>query len=355
MIQRGLTNASHFSDNLWSISSTAKKGIERKIFQSVLRELGLPCNEKDSFVAQQFVLLGFEWDVVAFTVSIPEAKRVEIVNELIALLESELIELKALEKIVGKLTWASQIIQTANCYASILWKLGTKYNKITAGATHFNKVHYRIYFKNEPALKEALSWFKKTLSVWSGTSYLRHFDWLIPQLDKVLGCASDASKIGGSYTTPSSYGYFVWCPCCVEKAGDDMTLLEIGSTLVGFGTAIASQLATQRILWLTDNFGSSCDYKKGFASDCPVRSQIVAEMHSIAVQQGVDLILEWVPRECLKRTDILTRGSEDKFLAMPGESRVHLAPHSCESVFVFDHNERPVKMGFAHFHPERSC
>jgi hypothetical protein len=116
----------------------------------VLNALGLPCNEKDSIVAQQFILLGFHWDVVAFTVSIPEAKRVVIVNELITNLEAGYIELKALEKIVGKLAWASQIIQAANCYTSILWKHGAKYKRIVATSSHFDKIHYRVHFAKEP-------------------------------------------------------------------------------------------------------------------------------------------------------------------------------------------------------------
>ena len=93
-----------------------------------------------------------------------------------------------------------------------------------------------------------------------------------------------------------------------------------------------------------------CDYKNGYAKRCEIRSQIVAELHAIAIQRGIELLIEWVPREFIKRTDILTRGDDAEFLSMSGETRKYAQPYSGEALFVFDASIKPVKMGFSHFH-----
>jgi hypothetical protein len=349
--------AYHFSDNFYGISIVDKKDPgkqrrDRAKFRGVFEELGLPLNAKDSIMGTRFKLLGFDWDVEAFSVSVPRVKRIEIVDELINLLGRGHIEWKCLERMTGVLVWVSQIIKSANCFASILWKVLYRYKKINEKRSWKERTYFKVMYEKEPLLREALVWFKKTLMVWSGTSYLRHFDWLVPQLGGVLGCASDASKIGGSFTTPTHYGWWVWCPCCVEKAKGDMTLLELGAILIGFSTSIGAQLATQRVIWLTDNLAGSWDYSNGYAKNCPVRSQIVAELHAVAIKSNIDLLIEWVPREYLKRTDILTRGGDTEFLAMKGEKRSYAAPYSGESVFVFDHQAEKQMVGFSHFHPE---
>jgi hypothetical protein len=344
----------HYSDNFFAVSTVANMDRERDSFRRVFADLNLPLNDKDSKMGKEFNLIGFDWDIKGFTVSIPKLKREGIVEELITILRKESIDFKRLSQITGKLVWAAQIIRSANCFVSMLWKAGTKYERITAGREWSERNYHKIKFDNEPHVRDALMWFKKTLMVWSGTSYLRHFDWLIPQRDDVLGCASDASKVGGSFTTPTSYSYWVWCDCCVKRAEGDMTLLEIASTLIGFSSAIASQMATRRVLWVTDNKGSSDDYKKGYAKECEVTSQIVAELHAVAIQRGIDLLVEWVPREFIKRTDILTRGSDKAFLAMEGEKRRYIQPYSGESLFVFDVSKKPVTIGFCKFHPEIS-
>jgi hypothetical protein len=236
------------------------------------------------------------------------------------------------------------------CFASILWKDLYRYIKLNEKRSWRVKTFCKIEYVKEPLLHEALTWFKKTLMVWSGTSFLRHFDSLIPQLGGVLGCASDASKIGGSFTTPTHYGFWVWCPCCVEKSRYDMTILELGAILIGFSTSIGAKLATQRVIWLTDNKAGTFDYSNGYAKGCPLRSQIVAELHAVAIESNIDLLIEWVPRAYLKRTNILTRGSDVEFLGMQDEKRVFSAPYSGESVFVFDHRSKIPMIGFSHYH-----
>ena len=173
-----------------------------------------------------------------------------------------------------------------------------------------------------------------------------------------MGCASDASKIGGAFTTPKHYGFYTWCECCVEKVKHDMTTLELGAILIGLFTIIAGTLTTRRVLWITDNEASAHDYAKGYSSDCPVRSAIVKEIHHIVIQHNIDFKLQWITRKSIKSADILTRGSDFEFLAKKGEKRSYRHPYSGQSVLLLSgpkkEKNKPAKMAFAHFHPEIS-
>jgi hypothetical protein len=224
-------DASHYSDNFWATTSPERAIIDRARFQELFDSLGLPRGEKDSICGKQFKLIGFDWDIDAFTVSVPETKKEEILNKIIKFLDQGFIELKQLEKLRGQFVFISKIIQSASCYSSICWKTEGKYNAITKGFSATSKIHHKIAFKSEELLLESFEFFKRTLLTWSGTSFLRHLEW--EEAKYVLGCSSDASKIGGSFTTPTHYGYYTWCKCCVDKNKHDMTTLELGAILIG--------------------------------------------------------------------------------------------------------------------------
>jgi hypothetical protein len=68
---------------------------------------------------------------------------------------------------------------------------------------------------------------------------------------EVLGCRSDASHIGGSSLTPTTYSYHVWCPCCIEKLNQDMTPLELGSTLIEFTSFVLDTFKQNQVCAIT--------------------------------------------------------------------------------------------------------
>jgi len=311
-----LTEASHYSDNFFAVTTREWAYIDRPLFQGLFKQLGLPLNPKDSICGKQFKLIGYDWDINAFTVSIPETKRKEITDKLIKFINQGSIELIELGNIKGQLTWVSAIIQSATCYSSLCWKAEAKHNAITKNKSHIGRTHHKIQLSTEPLLLLSFIWFKNILLAWAGTSYLRHLNWEYAQ-DDVLGCSSDASKIGGAFTTPTRYGWYIWCPCCIKQIKDDMTAFELAAILIGLYTVIAGTLTTRRILWITDNDASATDYAKGYSSHCPVRSSIIKEIHRIAIIHSLDLKLQWISRKSLKCADILTRGSGIEFLNMP--------------------------------------
>jgi hypothetical protein len=105
----------------------------------------LPRGEKDSICGKQFKLIGFDWDIDAFTVSVPETKKEEILNKIIKFLDQGFIELKQLEKLRGQFVFISQIIQSASCYSSICWKTEGKYNAITKGFSNHSNSSSELY------------------------------------------------------------------------------------------------------------------------------------------------------------------------------------------------------------------
>jgi hypothetical protein len=341
--KHGIIAAMHYSDNFFNLTNALRGKADLKTILKVFAELGLPLNENDSVLGQQFKLLGFWVDLKAYTISIPRGKRLDIVKEIDEFVGEEYITLKDLRHIVGVLVHYSQVIESANCYNSILWNVSAAYGK----KAHRNT---RIKWDKHEMLRECLVWFRETLLIWSGVALQQELAW---ETQYSLGCSSDASHIGGSCLTPTTYSYHVWCPCCIKQWNRDMTPLELGSTLIGFGTMIGRELISKRALWVSDNFAGCVNYNKGYSKGNKFTSSIIMELHQVAIQNQVELCLHWTSRKNIPFADMLTRGSDVDFRRLDKNQREYIEPQGCRSfVPLSPTGTRPMVFGFKEFHPD---
>jgi hypothetical protein len=340
---QGIIASYHYSDNFFNITNAERGQSDLKKIRDVFKQLGLPLNDKDSVLGQQFKLLGFFVDLAAFTISIPREKRLEIVQTIDKYLLLPYISVKDLRHITGVLVHYSQIVESANCYNAILWKVNGRYAK------GFSK-SAKILFEKHFMLQESLIWFRDTFLIWSGVSIQQQLDW---EYQKALGCSSDASHIGGSFLTPSTYSFFVWCPCCIKTWNKDMTTLELGTTCIGLGTSIGRELIGKRALWVSDNAAGCYDYNKGYSRKNERTSRIIMEMRQIAIQNQVEFFLHWIPRKSIKLADSLTRGSDTEFKVLDNNQRRYIEPHSCRNlVALTPTGTKPMVFGFAENHKD---
>jgi hypothetical protein len=343
--QHGILASMHYSDNFFNLTNAKSGQEDLKTILKVFSNLGLPLNAHDSVLGQSFKLLGFWVDLRAYTISIPREKRLEIVKKLDQYVGEEFIVLKDLKHIVGVLVHYSQVVESANCYNAILWSIAAGYGK----KAHRNT---RIRWDRHEMMRDSLVWFRDTFLVWSGVAIQQELAW---ESQYSLGCSSDASHIGGSSLTPTTYSFHVWCPCCIKQWNKDMTPLELGSTLLGFGTRLGGELIGKRALWVSDNVAGCISYNKGYSKRNKFTSKIIMELHQVSIQNQVELYLQWTPRRLIPYADILTRGSDVEFLRKDKGKRSYVEPHGCRSfVPLSPTGTKPMVFGFAEFHPGHS-
>ena len=335
----------HYVDNFFVLTTRKRFKVERAILQSVMKAIGWPLNPNDSVSGTSIEALGFDIDTKGRTVSVPFEKKKKII-ESIQLAFEKGISLGNLDSIKGKLVNVCQVIKLGMCYA---WKLWTRINELMKRKS---KKHH-IVVQREPIIYHALKWFRDVLGTWCGINYYDEYLW---RLNSSVGCASDSSPIGASWVSPTHYSYWIWCPCCWSKYEDEIGLFEMLATLMGLSTSIGQELTKFLILWLTDSAESTRAFNNGYGN-LPVKTEAIAEMRMVAIQFQFEMRLAWTGRQHLAATDLLTRGSNRKFLESR-DKRVFRRPRSGKTLRVLQEGDSdhdvPYMVGLQEFHSENS-
>ena len=181
----------------------------------LVQELGLPLSSTPGHVvppSQQFLGLGWAFDLATNTVAVPEDKLVEL-QEILGSWEHRCnASLKDLQRLLGKLHFVSQVVRPGRLHVSRM--LDTLRRAEHTGKPTSLDVEFKL----------DIAWWTENLRHWSGTSTLRFAD----HQNKV---ATDASTDGALYGGPGLGGYnFItneWFKCGVPPEMQDWTICDL--------------------------------------------------------------------------------------------------------------------------------
>jgi hypothetical protein len=183
-----------------------------------------------------------------------------------AVLREDKVTLKDLRTIVGKLIWASSVASLGLVYASKALRQikGMKEERasliVDLSLPRFKKT------------RDTLVWFAELLVQWCGIAVYTETAW--QYASTVHGCSSDSSPIGGAFTTPDSYSFWVWCTCgCADTT--NIMRLELASILIGLSTRMAPLFSGRLVSWLCDSLSGVSCFNKGYAQDEMSRTQVL--------------------------------------------------------------------------------
>jgi hypothetical protein len=203
---------------------------------------------------------------------------------------------------------------------------------------------------NQKRARWALNWFAELYVQWCGISVYRDWRWL--SASEFFGCSSDASPIGGGFTTKDEYALWKWCTCGCAST-DNIMRLELATMLIGLVTRMAVKFSGLLVIWTTDTGSGVSAFNKGYADD-DISSDIIAEARQILISSQTDNFrLVHVPRKRVVNADLLTRGDDAEFLAREGNStRRRITPYTTRTVKRLEKGtkESPAVYGFSSHH-----
>jgi hypothetical protein len=217
----GIKKPTHYVDN-WNLLSTASDALFENIaFKSCCERIGLPMNPKDEYVGQTPLTLGFRVNGAAGTISIPTETRLGLAKDIRAYLDQGRLTFGELRSIIGKCVWACAVAPLGFVYAhrALL--------QVEAMKNEKRSFEVNLSSKRFSSTRDVLTWFAELFIQWCGVAVYRETVW--EKADTYFGCSGDASPIGGGFTTPDNYSFWIWCSCgCAD------TKNKIGTRSVAF-------------------------------------------------------------------------------------------------------------------------
>jgi hypothetical protein len=345
-VKYGIQNPLHYVDNFINPTDDCLSEKDNVSFKACCAKIGLPLNDDDEYVGSTPIILGFQVNGAAGTISIPTETRLALAGNLDTVLKNNTVSLGELRTLVGKLIWTSAIATLGYIYAH------KALQQMDAMKNESRKFVVDLSLPRFKETRKTLTWFAELLIQWCGIAVYRETRWEFAT--SFYGCSGDSSPIGGAFTTPFTYSFWLWCDCGCAKTTNIMRL-ELASILIGLSTGMAPLFSGRLVAWMCDCGSAVSAFNKGYADD-DMSSAIVAEARQILISaQTDDFRLMWTGRKNISFADSLTRGSVTAFLKkseMDGADRTFCSPNSSRTVKLLPRlsNSDPYVYGFSSHH-----
>jgi hypothetical protein len=315
----GIENPTHYVDN-WIILSDDESATKDQIaFKACCERIGLPLNEKDHYIGKSPLALGFQINGIAGTISIPTETRLGLAQTIHEILSKGSLSYGELRSIIGKCIWTCAVAPLGFVYAhKALTQIEAMRNEKKSFLVDLKQSRFE-------SLRKVLKWFAELYIQWCGVAVYRETRW--ENATTFYGCSGDSSPVGGGFTTPTEYSFWIWCTCgCADTK--NIMRLELATILIGLSTRMATMFSGNLVIQLCDSLSGVTCFNKGYADD-DISSDIIEEARHILIGSQTDNYrLMWTGRENITHADSLTRGSVTEFLSRKEEGRTFCVPHS---------------------------
>lgn len=275
--------------------------------------------EKSASPSQKMEWLGFEVDTVALTITIPENKLREVIEEVTNWESKKVASKRELQSLAGKLAHISSCIRHARKFMSrILAQLRAIPN---------NQKH-----RLGTELKKDLAWFKNCAAALNCKQIIQ-LDWPIFSIE------CDACLTGGGGFS-GTHCYTTLFPCAWRERYH-ISQIEALNALVAVKTLVPASLRNHVISIRTDNSASANVLVTGRTHD-PILAACSRELAMLVVAQQLEIEVTHVPGIQLTLADALSRRSGNPAMTMKGDAIIRdrgltwVDPSSCDDILTLD-------------------
>lgn len=315
----GISNTVHVDDYLMVHGSDLQAAMAayNKALQ-VCAELGVPISlEKSQGPTTRIVHVGLVWDTAAQTVSVTDARRAELKQQLEVAINKKSMTAADILSLHGKLTFVSRVLQPARCF---LYSL--RHELIGKALDAKRRGKPKQYFRLSAKVREELAAWQRALQVWAG-------EWLLDRLDWSQGCLavySDACRKGqGGYSDQGSWFSEAWSADTLKEAQRENSLslpfLEMKAAVTAIKTLAKPTLGSPlRIRLMCDCLPVVEAVNKGY---CHVDGMacLLFDLGCWCVERNVYLRAEHLSSSSNRLADLLSRLRVVEFIQESGYSR----------------------------------
>jgi Reverse transcriptase (RNA-dependent DNA polymerase) len=282
MRERGIKHVRYLDDFLYIGSTPSEVAANMLSAEQILFDFGLRVNGKKTVDAtQRIVFLGIELDSLSCSIACSRERIDELINLIDQTLGQSKITMSQLRTLVGKFSFAAQVLQGARAFM----------RRLRGELDNLSKPHFRVRFTTP--MKEDLRFWRGYINVWNGRRL-----WV--NTEPVLVVSSDASLNGfgglvefdreerlsgqawsGSWSTKHSHqtndsGRMVW--------------MELYAALFAI-TKIAKSVSNCAVKLILDNATDVSILNRWSARSSDL-STLLREIAKIAADKNISLVAE---------------------------------------------------------------
>jgi hypothetical protein len=254
---------------------------DESLVWSIAEDLGWPWSPSKHFpFSTSFKYLGFQWDLVARTVTIGSDKCAKYLTRLAPWVQGARFTKVEVQKLIGTLNHCSVVLIEGRSHLPSLYQLvGT----FKANANVF------ITHSINPRILEDVQWWRSQLSLpWCGT-YIRKIP--EPSLSQIFVDASTSWGIGFVWDGR----WLAWKLLPGWKAdGRDIGWAEMVAVELAYLTIIASGITDSHVILRSDNQGVIGALRND-SSRNPEQNVILRRIISYTQEHGIWITLKWIP------------------------------------------------------------
>jgi len=287
--------------------------------------------EKAFSLRQNGTVLGIHYNTINWTWEIPVDKLGRLVHQIDEALAAEWLWQEKIWSLVGRIIHYAPLVVDGRFHIRHLIK-----------ANNVSKLKkFKVVVERD--MKRQLAFWRGFLLTSSGLASIPSVPVVAPAW--AFRCYTDAA--GGSKSSPGlgcggvmDGGWFFqhWSDaingsgmCNGMRVGGKMSALELVGPLIAL-SVWADKFRCNTVVFLVDNSGSVCIWKKGYSSSCPLASTLVSAMAAMAAGIGATVCVEKIARCSDPGTlmaDALSKSAFTKFReAAPAGWRLPSAPET---------------------------
>jgi len=271
LTQFGFT-ADVYLDDFYGAEESTRSTEAYNTLQSLFDQLGLQSSpEKDCFPSTNMVCLGIEVDTVNFSLSVPQERVDDLLQELATWKSKALYSVKNLQSLLGKLSFVTACVQSGRIFMSRLL------NNLRAFPSSQRNIAVT------QAMKADIDWWLTFLPQFNGTSIIKSPTWNYEDLH----FTTDSCLQGGGATCLDQCMQFR-LPQEVINDAKHISAMELYVIVVA-ARVWASVLAHRRVLVSCDNQAAVITINSGAARDmfmqrCLRQLWLTASLHDFELR-----------------------------------------------------------------------
>ena len=293
----------HYSDDFLIVTGPDRALAQKHqdTFKEVFWRLWIPCaDDKTVGPSTKLPFLGISISTTDFTLSIPEKKVNDILQELPRWCARKTCTKRELESLHGRLNFFSKVIVPGRLFVRRLIELSTTVR------------HRNHHITMNKQAREDIHWWCEFLHSWNRSSYIPETKW-IHSTDLLL--FTDAAKgfgLGAVYK--SAWIQSGWDDTRAAMSIDYLELFAIFAAIITWGY----QWRGKRIVMITDNESITQIWAKGSSSK-PELMTLVRRIFMFAAANSFTVSFKHIPGKTNKAADALSRFQMQRFRQlMPG-------------------------------------
>lgn len=278
MVRRGY-NCSVFLDDFLLYEDCFSKCAESlRTLIALLRSLGFRINwKKVCDPCQKIVFLGIEIATGENKLSLDPDKATQLLQDLSELSHKQRISKKQLQRIAGRLNWASNVHTWGRAY------LGSFFQ----GIRKLNKSGHKMVVT--AAMRDDLSWWQSCLQL------RQHHRAIWPEPSQAIAMSTDSSQVsGGAFLhATGDFLYTNWALDCPVLANEHINVLELAMVREGL-KRYAPQFPGSHFCVQVDNYTAIHHINKGYAKGVTA-TKILQEIATIAHHNNITVSCHHIP------------------------------------------------------------